>query len=173
MDSLKSGLGDAASAIGDFQPFNPDNKMTGALGGAAGGALLGAGVNGIRHMLGGTGEDATFLGSLLRGGATGAGIGGLGGLAASAFGSDVGGQIGARKLYNASGIDDIPEDKFPDAGMKGQVGDKIRQLGHGAGSAVSQEMTIRDILRAIQNGGLDYNDIGQRMIQNKLSPSQN
>lgn len=164
-DKSKEVLGGAAKSIGDYQPFNGDNKWTSALGGAAGGALLGAGANGVRHLLGGTGEDSTLMGSLMNGGLAGAGLGGVAGFLGGHYGSRVGGHLGEKKLRSISGIDEMPDEAFAGPEGRAAAGDSIGQLGKAVGSGISQEMTIRDILNAIQNGGLDYNDLGTRMVK--------
>ena len=167
-DKSKEALGGVANSVMDYQPFNADNKFKGALGGAGIGALLGAGANGVRHILGGTGENSTLLGSLMNGGLLGAGLGAGAGSLASIFGPSIGGHLGARKLYNTSGVGDMPDNHFPTPGAKASIGDAIKKLGYGAGTGISQELKIRDIASAIQNGGLDYNDLGNRMMNRRL-----
>jgi len=163
-DKSKELMNGAANSLGDYQPFNSGNKWTSALGGAAGGALLGAGANGVRHLLGGTGEGSTMMSSLLNGGLAGAGLGGVAGFLGGHYGSHIGANLGERKLRRASGIDDMSDESFGGPEGHAMVGNVIGTLGKAVGHGVSQEMNIRDLLNAIQNGGLDYNAIGSRMV---------
>lgn len=171
-DTSKNFIGSQLDKLKDFQPFNASNTLSGAGYGALGGALLGAGAAGVGRLFGGNGQNSSMLGALLRGGLIGAGIGGGMGYAASALGPQLGGYIGSRKLLNASGVSELPNSHFPGGGnSKTKLTDAIKQLGYGAGSGLIQELRLRDIARAVENGKIDYNELGQRMMERRLNES--
>jgi hypothetical protein len=170
-DTSKNFISSQAEKLKDFQPFNPNNSMSSMGYGALGGAALGAGAAGIGRLFGGGGQNSSMLGTLLKGGLIGVGIGGGMGYAASALGPQLGGYLGARKLHNASGVADVPDNHFGGSANKTSLTDAIKKLGYGAGSGLIQELRLRDIARAIENGKLDYNDLGQRMMKRRLDES--
>ena len=169
-DASKNMVSEQVNKFKGFQPFNPDNKWSGAGYGALGGALLGAGTAGIGRLLGGgDGPNSSMLSTLLKGGLMGAGVGGGLGYAASKFGPNIGGYLGAKQLRQTSGIDNVSDTNIPGgAGTKSSITDVIDKLGYGAGSNLIQEMNMRDIAGSIGGGKIDYTELGRRRMDKKL-----
>lgn len=139
------------AGIADYKPFNLDSSLRGSAYGAGIGALAGAGVQGLRHMIGG--EEETSNTSLLRKLLKGALIGGTAGavtpMLGGLLGPSIGGQLGKHKMLEASGVDDyknaLTEPQYNTAR------DSIAAAGKHYGRAATEELTVRDIANSLLN----------------------
>lgn len=139
------------AGIADYKPFNLDSSMQGSAVGAGVGALAGAGVQGLRHMIGGSedGSNISLLRKLLKGALIGGTAGALTPMLAGLMGPSIGGHIGKHKMLEASGVD-----KYKGSLTKPQyltARDSIAAAGKHYGRAATEEMTIRDIANALLN----------------------
>ena len=139
------------AGIADYKPFNLDSSLQGSAYGAGIGALAGAGVQGLRHMIGGNEETSnmSLLKKLLKGALIGGTAGAVTPMLGGLLGPSIGGQVGKHKMLEASGVD-----KYKNTLSKPQyltARDSIAAAGKHFGRATTEEMTIGDIANALLN----------------------
>lgn len=138
------------AGIADYKPFNLDSSLQGSAYGAGLGALAGAGVQGLRHLIGGEEtSNISLLRKLLKGALVGGTAGAVAPVLGGVIGPAVGGQLGKYKMLEASGLD-----KFKSRLSEPQYNtarDSIAAAGRHYGRAATEEMTIRDIANSLLN----------------------